>query len=69
MLRAHGYEPQPSDAPWVLVDAPGLRAQLAPRGIIVRDCTSFGLPTMVRIAVPDDRGLQRLDQELPCRTT
>ena len=41
VLRAHGYEPQPSDAPWVLVDAPGLRARLAPRGIIVRDCAQL----------------------------
>ena len=53
LLRAHGLEPQPSDANWVLVAAPRLRADLATHGIVVRDCTSFGMPDVVRIAVPD----------------
>jgi histidinol-phosphate/aromatic aminotransferase/cobyric acid decarboxylase-like protein len=60
LLRAHGLEPQPSDACWVLVDAPALRAALAPHAIAVRDCGSFGLPGTVRIAVPDAGGLARL---------
>jgi hypothetical protein len=30
----------------------------------VRDCTSFGLPDHVRIAVPDAEGLERLDRAL-----
>jgi histidinol-phosphate/aromatic aminotransferase/cobyric acid decarboxylase-like protein len=59
VLRAAGFEPRPSDAPWVLVDAP-LRDQLAPLGIVVRDCTSFGMPGVTRIAVPDERGIERL---------
>lgn len=59
-LARAGLRPQPSDAPWVLVKAPGLRERLAPQGVVVRDCTSFGLPGHVRIAVPDDRGLERL---------
>jgi histidinol-phosphate/aromatic aminotransferase/cobyric acid decarboxylase-like protein len=64
VLRRHGLDPQPSDANWVLVEAPGLRARLAPRGVVVRDCTSFGLPEMVRIAVPAPAGLERLDEAL-----
>ena len=64
VLGGHGLRPQPSDANWVLVEAPGLRARLAPLGIVVRDCTSFGLPETVRIAVPDLQGLERLDSAL-----
>jgi len=64
VLRRHGLEPQRSDASWVLVEAPGLRARLAPQGIVVRDCTSFGLPDMARIAVPTPQGLERLDEAL-----
>jgi histidinol-phosphate/aromatic aminotransferase/cobyric acid decarboxylase-like protein len=64
VLRGHGLEPRPSDANWVLVEAPGLRARLAPHGIVVRDCTSFGMPRIVRIAVPAPRGLERLDEAL-----
>lgn len=50
--------------PWVLVDSPGLRERLAPHGVLVRDCTSFGMSGWVRIAVPDDDGLDRLASAL-----
>jgi histidinol-phosphate/aromatic aminotransferase/cobyric acid decarboxylase-like protein len=63
-LRAAGYQPRPSDANWVLVDADDLRARLAARAISVRDCTSFGMPGTVRIAVPDAAGLARLEAAL-----
>jgi histidinol-phosphate/aromatic aminotransferase/cobyric acid decarboxylase-like protein len=64
-LERHGLAPLPSDAPWVLVPgAAGLRDRLAPHGVVVRDCTSFGLPDHVRIAVPDAEGLERLDRAL-----
>jgi histidinol-phosphate/aromatic aminotransferase/cobyric acid decarboxylase-like protein len=64
ILEDHGLYPEPSEANWVLVKAPGLRDRLAPRAILVRDCASFGLPGVVRIAVPDHRGLDRLEQAL-----
>jgi histidinol-phosphate/aromatic aminotransferase/cobyric acid decarboxylase-like protein len=65
VLQAYGLRPRPSDAPYVLVDgAGGLREHLAPLGIVVRDCASFGLDDSVRIAVPDATGLERLDTAL-----
>lgn len=64
VLSDAGLEPQPSDANFLLVRAPGLRARLAPQGILVRDCASFGLPEHVRIAVPDHGGLARLEEAL-----
>ena len=60
LLAAHSLTAQAADAAWVLVRSPGLRHRLAPRGVVVRDCTSFGLPDHVRIAVPDEAGLARL---------
>jgi len=65
VLQAHGLRPRPSDAPFVVVDrAAGLRDRLAPLGIVVRDCTSFGLAGCARIAVPGPDGLERLDRAL-----
>jgi histidinol-phosphate/aromatic aminotransferase/cobyric acid decarboxylase-like protein len=64
VLAAHGLSARPSDANWVLVDAPGLREALAPHGVVVRDCASFGLSGVARIAVPDDDGITRLDAAL-----
>ncbi|MEX2292959.1 MAG: aminotransferase class I/II-fold pyridoxal phosphate-dependent enzyme [Acidimicrobiales bacterium] len=64
LLRTHGLIADAADAPWVLVAAPDLRVRLAPHGVVVRDCTSFGMPGVVRIAVPDDRGLLALDDAL-----
>ncbi|MBI3256249.1 MAG: hypothetical protein HYZ59_00510, partial [Actinobacteria bacterium] len=37
-----------------------LRSRLACRGVLVRDCASFGLLDTVRIAVPGAAGLDRL---------
>lgn len=64
VLESHGLQPRPSAANWVLVHCPGLREQLAPSGICVRDCTSFGLPGTARIAVPGPAGLARLEEAL-----
>lgn len=64
VLGDAGMSPEPSDANFVLVHAPGLRTRLAPHGVLVRDCASFGLPDHVRIAVPDAAGLARLEEAL-----
>jgi histidinol-phosphate/aromatic aminotransferase/cobyric acid decarboxylase-like protein len=67
LLMAHGLAPQPSDANWVLcAEAASLRERLAPHGVLVRDCASFGLPGHARVAVPDEAGLARLEEAL-CR--
>jgi threonine-phosphate decarboxylase len=46
---------QPSSANYLLVEtgrnATSLSTRLETFGILVRDCTSFGLPTCIRIAV------------------
>lgn len=65
LLRSRGFAPRPSDANWLLLEAPGLRRQLASRAILVRDCSSFGMPGTVRIAVPGAAGLERLSAALP----
>ena len=68
-LRHRGLEVDAADAPWVLVRGPGLRDRLAHERVLVRDCTTFGLPDHTRIAVPDEHGLERLlvavDKALP----
>jgi adenosylcobyric acid synthase len=65
VLATAGLEAEPSDANFVLVrEAAGLRDRLAREGIVVRDCTSFGLPGAVRIAVPGSEGLERLERAL-----
>ena len=66
LLGSHGLRVRPSDANWVLVDHGGLREALAPHGVVVRDCASFGLPGVTRIAVPSAEGLDRLAVALPC---
>ena len=60
LLTSHGLAVRPSDASWVLVDRGGLREALAPHGVVVRDCASFGLPDVTRVAVPSEEGLERL---------
>jgi histidinol-phosphate/aromatic aminotransferase/cobyric acid decarboxylase-like protein len=65
LLTKHGVTPQPSDANFLLCAAPpGFRDKLLGQGIVVRDCTSFGLPDRVRIAVPDYEGIERLSTAL-----
>jgi histidinol-phosphate/aromatic aminotransferase/cobyric acid decarboxylase-like protein len=60
LLHSYGLPVRRSDANWVLVDRGGLRESLAPHGVIVRDCASFGLRDVTRIAVPSPEGLERL---------
>jgi histidinol-phosphate/aromatic aminotransferase/cobyric acid decarboxylase-like protein len=68
VLAAHGLRARASDANYVLVHgSDDLRDRLAGRGVVVRDCSSFGLTGTVRMAVPGPEGLERLDRAL--RTT
>ena len=62
MLAASGLRVHPhAAANWVLVDGdPDLRHRLAPSAVVVRDCTSFGLPGVHRVAVPRAADLPRL---------
>jgi histidinol-phosphate/aromatic aminotransferase/cobyric acid decarboxylase-like protein len=65
LLRDHDLEPEPSDANFVFVrDVCRLRDRLAEHGVLVRDTASFGAPGGVRIAVPDEEGLDRLARAL-----
>ena len=54
------------DLVWsVLVDGAGdLRARLLGHGVVVRDCTSFGLAGTVRIAVPRAEQFPALEKAL-----
>ncbi|HVF74349.1 MAG TPA: aminotransferase class I/II-fold pyridoxal phosphate-dependent enzyme [Acidimicrobiales bacterium] len=62
LLTDHGLDPLPSDANYVVCN--DVYAELVKHGIVVRDCTAFGLPDRVRIAVPDEHGLARLAEAL-----
>lgn len=66
-----GLSPLPSTAPYLVFpagDAAALRRRLLARGVLVRDCASFGLPSHLRVAArpePDRaRLLAALSQEL-----
>jgi histidinol-phosphate/aromatic aminotransferase/cobyric acid decarboxylase-like protein len=64
VLSRAGFLVRRSDANWVLVESPDLREHLAARAIAVRDCASFGLAGVVRIAVPDRAGIARVEAAL-----
>ena len=64
VLTKAGYAPRPSDANWLLVDSRDLQARLAAKAICVRDCSSFGLPGTIRLAVPGPDGIERLERAL-----
>lgn len=59
LLQAQGWQVLPSDAPFFcarppvadVADVPALCAQLRRHGVRLRDCTSFGLPGLVRLGV------------------
>lgn len=54
-LASIGFEVRPGVAPWLLLDrTEGLRSRLAPSGIVVRDCGSYGLHGVHRVALPPD---------------
>ena len=59
-MRARGLGVVDTQANWVLVRGSGWRQRLLKHRVLVRDCTSFGLPELARVALPDDAGLERL---------
>lgn len=59
-LRALDYVVTDTSANWVLVDRVGLRADLAERGVVVRDCASFGLVGVHRVALPARETFERV---------
>lgn len=59
-LRSSGFDVIDTDANWLLVESSDLRSRLAPHGVIVRDCSSFGLPDLVRVAVPTPAATDRV---------
>ena len=66
-LDALGVPVMPSAANFILAkvgDAPGLRHALLRRSVAVRDCTSFGLPEHIRIAVRRPEECARLVEAL-----
>jgi len=66
VLGRAGVSCRETEANWVLVDAegPALRERLARRGVLIRDLSSFGLAGWARVAVPDARGLERIERAL-----
>ena len=65
LWRGCGFVVHESSANWVLVeDAARLRLPMARAGVLVRDCSSFGLPGMIRVAVPGPHGIEAVGRAL-----
>ncbi len=54
-----GFDAAPTSANWLLVRHRDLRRRLAPHGVLVRDCASFGLDAVHRVALPRPSELDR----------
>lgn len=54
-IQSLGFTPHQSDTNYILINtgrqASELTAELLAKGVLVRDCTSFGLPESIRVAV------------------
>ncbi|MFK7918596.1 MAG: aminotransferase class I/II-fold pyridoxal phosphate-dependent enzyme [Ilumatobacter sp.] len=60
-LRSLGFSVNETEANWVLVDDRAtLRTELARHHVVVRDCTSFGLDSVFRVAIPRDSELDQV---------
>ncbi|MFT3921617.1 MAG: aminotransferase class I/II-fold pyridoxal phosphate-dependent enzyme [Myxococcales bacterium] len=67
LLRQAGLEVSASESVFQLVSvgaAKPFRERLLRRGVLVRDCTSFGLPAHVRVAVRSAEDTERLRRAL-----
>lgn len=70
LLDRYGLSPHTADANYMLCQGTdSLRDRLLTRGVVVRDCASFGLPGLVRVAVPNHCGLERLASALEVITS
>ena len=70
LLLAAGYQVHAAAGPWVLVAPAGdLRERLARAGILVRDCSSFGLVDTARVGVPGPGDLDRVAAALSSTAT
>ena len=66
-LAALGFAVLPSEANFLLVevgDAADWRAKLLTKGIVVRDCASFGLPQYIRVGIRRLPDCQRLVESM-----
>jgi histidinol-phosphate aminotransferase len=66
-LEELGLNPLPSRTLFFLVeigDAAGLRQALYKKGLLVRDCASFGLPGYIRLATRSEEDCRRLLAEM-----
>ena len=66
-LAEQGWQPVPSAAHFFLLpveDAAACRSALLEQGVVVRDCTSFGLPGHIRIATRTPAENKRLMEAL-----
>ncbi len=60
-VRSLGFAIRETDANWLLVDGvDDLRGALAPHGVLVRDCSNFGLAATARVAVPRSDEVDRV---------
>jgi histidinol-phosphate/aromatic aminotransferase/cobyric acid decarboxylase-like protein len=60
-LAEMGYKARSSAANWVLIEnEQDLRNQLIQKRILIRDCTSFGLPGVFRVALPKPGEVDRV---------
>jgi histidinol-phosphate aminotransferase len=66
-MQRLGYQVEPSQANFIIANvgnATQLRQALLPKGVVVRDCSSFGLPEHIRIACRPESDCQRLLQAI-----
>ena len=59
-LEALGFVVRGTDVNWLLVDRLDLRTQLARLGVLVRDCASFGMSGVHRVALPKPENLDQV---------
>lgn len=59
-LRGVGFHVTDTDSNWILVHHANLRAALAGHGMLVRDCSTFGLAGVHRVALPSPQQFDRV---------